>query len=173
MSHLFHNCAERIRSKFDSVDNLISRLKAATIKNKERKLLFRDIGFPPTSVITRWTSWLKVAIYYADNLPKSRLIVGEFTGDGLIVTRAKDSLKKESLSSDLLHIKRDYENLITLVENSERTTYYISNAYQDLQNIQFGEDLCDLSTYVKKRLMKNKDIYNIMNLTKNDISPSQ
>jgi len=40
VSHLFHNCAERIRSKFDSVDNLISRLKAATIKNKERKFYY-------------------------------------------------------------------------------------------------------------------------------------
>jgi len=45
-------------------------------------------------VITRWASWLKVAIYYADNLPKIGLIVGEFTGDGLIATGAKNSLKK-------------------------------------------------------------------------------
>ena len=46
VSHLFHNCAEKIRAHNSNVDNLIARIKAALIKNKERRNRFREIGIP-------------------------------------------------------------------------------------------------------------------------------
>ena len=68
-AHLLHNCALQIKSRYDKVDNLIARIKSATVKNKERKSLFDEIGAPPEPIVTRWASWLKAAFYYVDIFP--------------------------------------------------------------------------------------------------------
>ena len=60
ISHFFHNCAEKISRKYSNVDNLITRIKASIVKNKERKNGFRAIGIPPELVVTRWESYLKL-----------------------------------------------------------------------------------------------------------------
>ena len=56
------------------VDNLIARVKASIIKNKERGELFWPFGIPPSPCITRWMTWLKTAIYYSEHLPQVRNI---------------------------------------------------------------------------------------------------
>ena len=55
VAHLLHNCAMRVRAHFKNIDELIATIKAATIKNKDRKKDFHDTGqpSPPDPVITR------------------------------------------------------------------------------------------------------------------------
>lgn len=173
VSHLLHNCAEKVRAKFTNVDNLIAKIKAAIVKNNNRKNQFRGIGIPPTPVITRWGSWLKAAIYYADNLPQVRSIVNSFTGDGLLVHNAKESLNDVDLDASLLAIKKDYCCLIDLIEKSENTKYNIISAYNDLCNISLGNDSCRINAYLRKRLLTNSDLITIAKLLRTDISPSQ
>ena len=83
--HMLHTCAEKVCSYFTEVDNLVARVKAATVKNKTRLSLFKDIGSPPEPVVMRWGTWLEVAEYYADNLTEVMKIVNSFDGDGIIV----------------------------------------------------------------------------------------
>jgi len=173
VSHLFHNCAEKIRGQYSNVDNLIARVKASIVKNKERKNRFYEIGIPPEPVITRWTSWLKAAIYYADNLPEVRNIVNNFNGNGLLVIKAKEALLDCNLAANLLSIKRDYECVIQLVDRSEKTTYNILSAYQDLTMINFGVDSCGIKQYLDKRLKNNTDLVTIATLSRLDIAPTQ
>ena len=80
-AHMPHNCAEKVRGVFADVDNLVARVKAATIKNKSRQAQFKHIGSSPEPVVTRWGTWLKAADYYADNLIEVKKIVNEFEGD--------------------------------------------------------------------------------------------
>ena len=46
-------------------DEVIATIKAATIKNKDRKKDFHDAGLPspPDPVITRWATWLRAALF--------------------------------------------------------------------------------------------------------------
>ena len=53
MAHLIHNCAMKVRANFPVVDELIARVKALTVKNKARRILFNAIGQPLQPVITR------------------------------------------------------------------------------------------------------------------------
>ena len=53
-AHLWHNCAMKIKSHFEDVDQLIAKVKAVTIKNKSRQAKFSAIGYPPQLVPTRW-----------------------------------------------------------------------------------------------------------------------
>ena len=77
VAHLLHNCAMRVRARFKNIDQIIATIKAATIKNKDRKKDFHDADLPspPDPVITRWATWLRATLYYSDNLPAVRTIV--------------------------------------------------------------------------------------------------
>ena len=71
------NCAMRVRAHFKNIDEIIATIKAATIKNKDRKKDFHDADLPspPDPVITRWATWLRAALYYNENLPAVHIIV--------------------------------------------------------------------------------------------------
>ena len=56
IAYLLHNCAEKVRSHFQDVDNLIARVKASAVKSKTRKEMFNGIGSPPEPIVTRWGS---------------------------------------------------------------------------------------------------------------------
>ena len=55
----------RVRALFKSIDDVVATIKAAIIKNKDRKNDFREAGSPspPVPVITRWATWLRAAFY--------------------------------------------------------------------------------------------------------------
>lgn len=74
ISNLMHNAAETVRARFNDADRLISSIKSTTVKNETRKQFFISIGSPPPPVITRWGSWIEVALYYSKPYLKS----GEF-----------------------------------------------------------------------------------------------
>jgi len=173
ITHLLHNCAEKVRAFYNDVDNVIARVKAATVKNKDRMNAFQQVGKPPQPVLTRWTTWLRAAMYYADNLPVVKTIVNNFSGDGLLVSRAKEAVAHPALPAQLLAIKKEYECLIPLVEKSESQKYDIITAYNDLMSLDFAEDSCSIKQYIGKRLEKNSDFIAIATLARDDISPSQ
>ena len=61
VAHLLHNCTMRVRAHFKNINE--ATIKAATIKNKDRKKDFHDAGLPspPDPVITRWATWHRAA----------------------------------------------------------------------------------------------------------------
>ena len=98
VAHLLYNCAIKIKSHFEDVDQLIAKVKAVTIRNRIRQAKFSAIGYPPQPVPTRWESWSNAALYYANNLPEVKAIVESFVGSGILVTQAKVSLQKSNLA---------------------------------------------------------------------------
>ena len=81
LSHLLHNCALKIRQEYKQIDKLISSIKMATVKHKDRREDFDAIGAVPSPIITRWGSWLRAADYYTKNLPCVTTIVNSWTGN--------------------------------------------------------------------------------------------
>ena len=53
VAHLLHNCAMKIKSHFEDVDQLIAKIKAVTIKTKTRQAKYSAIGYAPQPVSTR------------------------------------------------------------------------------------------------------------------------
>ena len=121
---------------------MITRIKESIVKKKNRKNRFREIGIPPEPAFTRCGSWLKAAMYYADNLPRVRNIFNDLTGSGMLLTE------------NLLIIIRDYECLIELFEKSENLSYTRLHEYNDLTTTDFGIDSCNILFYVNKCLQK-------------------
>ena len=88
-AHLLYHCATKIQASFPGINALISSVKAATEKNLTRKAMFQGSGTPPQPVLTRWTSWWRAALFYAETLPEVKRIVNSFEGDGVLVREAK------------------------------------------------------------------------------------
>ena len=150
VAHLLHNCAMRVRAHFKNIDEIIATIKAATIKNKDRKKDFHDAGLPSPSdpVITRWATWLRAALYYSENLPAVRTIVNNWTSAGLLVSRAKDAINVEDLVPDLVKINQ-YRTLAANVEFLEGSACTITEAYGLLKNMQFDDDPCAIKITLK------------------------
>ena len=53
----------------------------------------------------------------------------------------------------------------------ESANYTIKEAVQAIQELDFGEDTCNINQYIKKR-MQNNDISKIINVEEQDISPA-
>ena len=172
VAHLLHNCAEKVRAYFSDVDDLIANVKAATVRCKDRKECFREIGYPPQPVVTRWATWIKAALYYAEKFPDVRSIIDSFEGKGLLIQRVKAASSKLNLPTDLMLIKRDYQCLVDLLERCEGTDYTVARAYSDLQTLSFGEDVAGVRVYLEKRLSKNTGLQDIMLLRRKEVSPT-
>ena len=106
IAHLLRNWASRVRAFFKNIEDVVVIIKASNIKNKDRVNDFREAGLPspPVPVITRSATWLRAALYYSENLLAIRTIVNNWTGEGLLVSRAKEAINVDGLVSDLVRI---------------------------------------------------------------------
>ena len=162
----------RVRAHFNNIDEIIATIKAATIKNEDRKKNFHDAGLtsPPDPVITRWATWLRAALYYSENLPGVCTIVNNWTSTGLLVSRAKHLITVKDLVPDLVEINQ-YRTLAANVEFLEGSACTITEAYGLLKNMQCDDDQCAIKNYIKKRL-SNSDLETIINCTNLTIDPT-
>ena len=103
-----NNCAMRVRAHFKNIDEIIATIKAATIKNKDRKKDFHNAGllFPIDPVITRWVTLLRAALCYNMNSLAVHIIVNNWTSAGLLVSKANDAINMENLVPDLVKINQ-------------------------------------------------------------------
>ena len=170
VAHLLHDCA--VRAHFKNIDEVIATIKAATIKNKDRKKDFHDAGLPspPDPVITRWATWLRPALYYSENLPAVRIIVNNWTSADLLVSRAKDAINVENLVLGLVKTNQ-YRTLAAKVEFLEGSACTITKAYGLLKNMQFDDDPCAIKDCNNKRL-SNSDLETTINCTNLTVDPT-
>ena len=124
----------RVRAYFKNIDEVIAMIKAATIKNKDRKKDFHDAGLPFPDITTRWAIWLRAALYYSENLPAFCTIVNNWTSAGLLVSRAIDALNVEDLVPDLVKINQ-YRTQPANVEFLEGSACATTEAYGLLKSM--------------------------------------
>ena len=104
-------------------------------------------------------------------LPEVKAIVESFVGSGMLVTQAKVSLQNCGFAGQLLKIKDQYECLVKHIEKIESAKYTIKEAVQTIQDLDFGEDICNINQHIKNR-KQNNDISEIINMQRQDISPA-
>ena len=170
VAHLLHNCAVRVH--FKNIDEIIATIKAATIKNKDRKNDFHDTGLlsPPDHVITRWATWLR-AVLSLQWEPSSCLC------------HCQQLDKRRPLSQQS---KRRYQcgrfgtelclNKSISLSNSQRRVpkrkcLLDYKAYGMQKKMQFDDDPCTIKDNIKKRLSKC-DLETIINCTNLTIDPT-
>jgi len=157
LAHLMLNCAKRVRISFPAIDNLISSVKAATVRSRQRRNMFPLA--PPAPVLTRWASWLEAALFYAEQYSEVKDIVLSFEDDGLIVSKAKSAISHADLQTELILVC-EYRPLVELVLKMESQDFQKSQAYSTIS--RFQENLKSLDPagileYLTARLQNNPD----------------
>lgn len=170
IAHLFHNCAMKIKTKFENVDSLIARVKALTTKNRSRQSLFDVIGQPPQPIVTRWGSWINASLYYAEKLPQVRAVVEAIKESGLIVRNAKESVRNVELNDSLCQISSCYAKIPEIIARLESSSFSIAEAYEIVKTVNFGSDPCQIKEYIRKR-MERSDLLTIAENGTETISP--
>ena len=172
IAHLLHNFAMQVSAFVKNIDDGVAAIKTATIKNKDRENDFcvSCLPSPPVPVITRWATWFRAALYYSKNLPAVRTIVNNWTGEGLLVSQAKEAINVDGLVPDLVHINQLWIPA-TNVQLFEASNCTITEGYELLKNMRFLDDLCSIQAYIKKRL-SNSDLEAIKNCTNLAIAPT-
>ena len=128
LAHLMHNCALKVKSFCKEVDDLIAAVKASVVKNKSRASDFDVYGRPPQPIVTGWGSWLDAANYYAEKLPQVQEIFNSWSGEGVIMPKAKNIVNEQKLTSQLTEISQCYNGLRNLILKIENSTYTIQKA---------------------------------------------
>ena len=106
---------------------------------------------------------------YAKHLPKVIYIV---QGGGLLLTHAKDAVNDQNLPSQLRAIM-SYQSLIDLTKHCELTSNLtLSNAVNQVRNLQFDCDPCCIKNYIVKRF-SGSDFENILDMSRGEISSAQ
>ena len=114
-------------------------------------------------VISRWATWLRAALYYSEYGPAVRTTVNNWTGEGILVSRAKEAINVYGLVPDLVRINQ-YRIVATNVELLEESDCTMTEAYELLKNMLFLDDPSSIQAYIKKRLSKF-DLEAIVNCT--------
>lgn len=140
-SHGLHRLAEFIRFEFMTVNEFISSNKAIFIKTPSRRNVFKtmapNIALPPAPCITRWTTWLKAAIYYCDNFEMVKRVVDTFDDeDSDAIRRAKRLFKDNRIKTDLAFIKCNFTAVVNATIKFETQGLEINDSITTLEEIR-------------------------------------
>ena len=104
-AHLLHNCAENIRAHFKAIENLISSIKTAAVKNKDRRAIFTAHGLSTSSqpILTSWVTWLKASLYYI-----IKQIVDSFEDGRKLEERVKEVIAAPKVLNKFKEIYANY-----------------------------------------------------------------
>ena len=120
----------KVRANYPAVDELITRVKAMTIKNRSRRVFFYFHW--PTSTAScnysRCGSWLTAAFYYSKNLPEVRKILKGFHDGGVLVRRAQEAVKALNLATQVVEIEEQYSALVDTIQKMEDSRCTIREA---------------------------------------------
>ena len=67
----------RVRANLKTINNVVATIKAAAIKNQDRKKDYHEAGLP---VITILAAWFIAALHYSEYFPAVRTFVNNWTG---------------------------------------------------------------------------------------------
>ncbi|XP_068081365.1 uncharacterized protein [Anabrus simplex] len=71
VAHAMHRVAEKLCEKSPSVNSVISSVKKSFVKApscvRAFKMMHPEFPLPPEPILTRWGTWILVALYYAEN----------------------------------------------------------------------------------------------------------
>ena len=73
IAHGLCRVCESIRENYNSVNDFIAALKKILVKAPSRQVLYQEVTglhFPQFSVITRWGTWIRCAVFLCKNFDK-------------------------------------------------------------------------------------------------------
>lgn len=171
LAHVIHNCALKIRALSPHIDKAIATIKMATVKNKERyKSISDSLGSIPSVVLTRWSSWLRFAIWMSQKLPDLREVIFSWSNEGILVEKCKKAIGKQALFDELVVVRQNYMCLIEILDKFEESYFTIQTGFLAINSLKFENDVYGIKNYLDDRMSKN-EISKLVCVDKTKVSP--
>lgn len=141
IAHAFHRVAESIRDASPEANKLISSIKKVFNKSPQRMQTYRELcpGLrdPPQPVLTRWGTWLSAAVFYAENLPAIRTVIGHFNpADAQSIRDAAEVLQDLTLEPQLAYIKANLQVLVLKITQLEARKISLQESMTIVQEVE-------------------------------------
>lgn len=121
--HGINRVAETVRTEYPLVNKLISNVKKVFLKAPLRVQLYKErlpgVSLPPEPVITRWGTWIKAAIFYAEHFEGIKQLILDLDDDSQCVVQSKELLKSASVAKDLVFIKVNFSFIPDIIFSLE------------------------------------------------------
>lgn len=112
LAHGLNRAAETIRASFPLVNDLIANVKKIFIKAPLRVQFYKEnlpgTPLPPEPVVTRWGTWIRAAVFYAEHFQKLKEIVSQFEDDSQCIKKCKEIFQNSKVEQQLIYIKCNY-----------------------------------------------------------------
>ena len=92
--------------------------------------------------------------------------------NAFLVSNAKAAVNDPKVAKLLAEIHREYKMLPKMIQKIECSKYTIREAHADISALDLKKDCVGIGAYIKKRMLKNCDMENIINLKQEDVSPT-
>jgi hypothetical protein len=100
--------AHGLNRVLEKVNKLVNNGKKILLKSPHRVEIYKNImesELPPEPVITRRETWLKAALFYAENFNKFKMFINALDEDVQTIEKLKRIITSASIISDLTFIK--------------------------------------------------------------------
>lgn len=174
LAHALHRVCEHVREMFPSVNELISSVKRVFLKAPSRVAIWREtcsLPLPPEPVLTRWGSWVKATLFYAENLEQVREVLMKLdSSEALSIETAQQCVRNVQLQADLVYIASHLAFLPDSITKMETAGLSLSDSFETLSKCKErikhipGEKGDMLRTKLSSVLSKNPDISIMENL---------
>lgn len=170
--HGLHRVAEEIRQNNNEFNNFIAQMKALLLKSPLRQNKFKqatNLNLPPQAIVTRWASWLTVAIYYNANFEIIKKFLETLFAfkhnsnkDSLPLQKLRklmtNSSKFKLLTKQIYNIEK-YRCLPVIITMLESADLKLKEQIAHLDNVLNELESCPLAiSKLKKVLLKNSGI---------------
>lgn len=121
VAHAVHRVCEKIREEYHLVNSLVSLMKKVLLKSNEKKHIYKQITslpLPPSTILTRWGTFINAAVFYLDNWEKIIAFVDNIENDTKASKDLKLLIKDKNLQNDLLRFQ-NYRDLPKKIKELE------------------------------------------------------
>ena len=144
IAHALHNVSEVVSKHYFIINTLIGSGKALFVKCDSRRKAYKKIvkRLPPSTVLTRWGSWIKAVLYYRDNYLSFRVFVNSLNREDCAhIGVLQDLFEKHDCLEDIIFISNTFKELtevITRIESNKNllldSISVVNNLYENLKD---------------------------------------
>nr|CAH7747413.1 unnamed protein product [Callosobruchus chinensis] len=121
LAHGLHRVAEEIRKEFGIVNKLISSTKKVFLKAPSRVQAYKErlpnLALPPERILTRWGTWLKAVLFYAENFEAIKEVVGQFdSSEAIAINSSQLAFENPSSKQNIALIATHFSNIPDAIE---------------------------------------------------------
>lgn len=140
LAHGLHRVAEEIRKEFGIVNKLISSTKKVFLKAPSRVQAYKErlpnLALPPEPILTRWGTWLKAVLFYAENFEAIKEVVGQFdSSEAIAINSSQLAFENPSIKQNIALIATHFSNIPDAIERLETKNLPLCKSLEILEKM--------------------------------------